>query len=324
MYDNNEIELLTLKLFTGEASTEDILIISDWLRENKENEKIFMQLKEYWNSDISSTSIIDHDRVLDRLSSEIKETRTDYSFVKKIKLKYVGAAAAILIGFLVYWGFTKEERIIHNYSYISGNAVSPIDLPDGTHILLNKNSILSYNDSFGEKNRNVKLEGEAFFEVTQDTKKPFAVDLDGTQITVLGTTFSVKNRPEEATTSTVLVEGSIRFESPDQQVLLNPNQQLVYSKNNSEINVHNVDIETAIAWKENLIRYKSLTFEEVIRMLEIHYSVMIKIENEQLKKEKITGAFDGNLNVEQILNIMKNNIQFYWKKTSDITYVIRK
>ncbi|GAB6119137.1 FecR family protein [Dysgonomonas termitidis] len=324
MWQNNEIEQLVINYLTGEASTNDILLISDWLREDQENEKIFMQIKEYWSADVSSVCDVDYNKVYDDLSLKIKDTEPGHS-PGKISLRYAAVAvAAVFIGMFIYLGFLREAQVIHNYSYISGNAVSQISLPDGTGILLNKNSTLTYNNSFGENDRYVSLEGEAFFEVTKDTGKPFIVDLNGTKIKVLGTTFNVRNRPEETFTSAVLLEGSIRFESPNQNILLNPNQELVYTKANSKINVNNADMETVIAWRENLIRYKSLSFSEVTKILEKHYNISIEINSEQLRNEKMTGAFDANLNIEQILDIMKNNIQFKWKKTNDNDYVISK
>ena len=83
-------------------------------------------------------------------------------------------------------------------------------------------------------------------------------------------------------------------------------------------------METAIAWKENLIRYKSSTSGCVITMMQQHYNVIIYIQSDELSKEQMTGAFDANLNIEQLLDMMKESAKFKWKKTEEKRYLIYK
>ena len=146
--------------------------------------------------------------------------------------------------------------------------------------------------------------------------------MNGSTITVLGTSFTVKNRVEEDYISALLVEGSIKFEADNQNIILAPNQKLVYNKSNKFLSVNDTDIEVSTAWKANLIRYKSLAFSEVMKMLEEHYAVKILINNDRVRNIIITGAFDRNMTVEQILNIMKRNIGYKVRKIDNLTYDI--
>lgn len=324
MYENNEIESLIIKYLTGETSTDDIIILSDWLKTDKNNELIFRRIKAYWEANVSTDFNIDYENTFDNLLNRIhKEAERTPS--KKRWLIYLNAAtiAAMIIGFIVYLNIYRNTPQVHYYSYMSGTTTSEFNLPDGSRIFLNKNSKLTYSDDFGNHERNVRLQGEAYFDVAKDKDKPFTVELDSSKVTVLGTSFNIKNRTGEDLIAVVLVEGSVQFQSPEENIIMSPRQELVYNKSEKKIiTVNKVDTEVTTAWKQNLIRYKSKTLAEITKILEEQYNVKIIINSRHLDETQMTGAFDANANIEQILNIMKNNIRFNWKKESTNTYLI--
>lgn len=319
---DQEIEQIILRNLSGEASCEDIITFSDWLASSARNKENFLKIKKYWDAEVTSAKLqnpeITYNKLLERIrKSERKDT------VRKLWLKYAGAAAvAIIIGISGYWiGGQKNITPVQYYSYITGNSISSFELPDGTEISLNKNSILSYSSSYGEKIREVSLEGEGYFSVTKDRAKAFIVDLNGSKISVLGTVFNVKNYKKENVTTATLLEGSIRFETPEQQILLKPDQQLVFNKSENKIDIENVSSDLVTAWKSHLIKYKSIPFKEFLNMLKEQYDVEIILSNEVLGNQKVTGSFDESLTVDQILDLMKKNLSFKWKKQG-ANYVI--
>lgn len=319
---DQEIEQIILRNLSGEASCEDIITFSDWLASSARNKENFLKIKKYWDAEVTGAKLqnpeITYNKLLERIrKSERKDT------VRKFWLKYAGAAAvAIIIGISGYWiGGQKNITPVQYYSYITGNSISSFELPDGTEISLNKNSILSYSSSYGEKIREVSLEGEGYFSVTKDRAKAFIVDLNGSKISVLGTVFNVKNYKKENVTTATLLEGSIRFETPDQQILLKPDQQLVFNKSENKIDIENVSSDLVTAWKSHLIKYKSIPFKEFLNMLKEQYDVEIILSNEVLGNQKVTGSFDESLTVDQILDLMKKNLSFKWKKQG-ANYVI--
>lgn len=323
MHNNYDIEPLIISYLTGEASARELLLISDWLREDKNNERVFMQIKEYWNADVSTTVNIDYDKVLSDVTSRIRKYKSKRT-LKTTYLRNAGIAAmAACLALFIYMGIGKEAPPVEIYSLISGNSTSQFTLPDGSNIVLNKNSKLTYTSLFDTEKRDVSLEGEAWFEVTKSQEKPFKVELNGTSINVLGTVFTARNVTNEPTTA-ILLEGSIRFEAPNQSVMLQPNQLLTYNKTSSNISITETNIETAIAWKENLIRYQSSTLGAVMAKLEESYHVTIDIKSDELRNEQVTGAFDANLNLEQILDMVKKSGSFKWKKTEEKRYLIYK
>ena len=118
-----------------------------------------------------------------------------------------------------------------------------------------------------------------------------------------------------------MLEGSIRFETPDQQILLKPDQQLVFNKSENKIDIENVSSDLVTAWKSHLIKYKSIPFKEFLNMLKEQYDVEIILSNEVLGNQKVTGSFDESLTVDQILDLMKKNLSFKWKRQG-ANYVI--
>lgn len=319
---DHEIEQIILRNLSGEASCEDILVFSEWLSSSDAHKDSFLKIKKYWDAEVDGMKLRDPEVTYNKLLDRIRKAERK-NIVRKLWIRYSSAAAiAILIGIAGYWaGGLQRNAPVQYYSYITGNSISSFELPDGTEISLNKNSTLSYSSSYGEEMREVSLEGEGFFSVTKNKAKAFVVDLNGSKISVLGTVFNVKNYKKEHVTTATLLEGSIRFETPDQQVLLKPDQQLVFDKSNNKIDMKNVSTDLVTAWKSHLIKYKSLPFKEFLDMLKKQYNVEIVLQNEALADQKVTGSFDESLTVDQILDLMKKNLSFKWKKEGD-KYVI--
>ena len=321
---NQEIEQIILRNLSGEASCDDVITFSEWLASSARNKESFLKIKKYWDAEVAGAKLQNpeatYNKLLDRIrKAERKET------VRRLWIRYAGAAAvAIIVGITGYWiGGQRNVTPVQYYSYITGNSVSSFELPDGTEISLNKNSTLSYSSSYGEKVREVSLEGEGYFSVMKDKTKAFVVDLNGSKISVLGTVFNVKNYSKENVTTATLVEGSIRFETPEQQILLKPDQQLVFNKSENQIGIENVSTDLITAWKSHLIKYKSISFREFLDMLKDRYTVDIVLSNEISGEQKVTGSFDESLTVDQILDLMKKNLSFRCKKEGD-KYVINK
>ncbi|MFV0272174.1 MAG: FecR family protein [Macellibacteroides fermentans] len=319
---DQEIQQIILRNLSGEASCDDIIIFSDWITSSTRNKESFLKIKKYWDAEVAGAKLQNPEATYNKLLERIRKAERK-SAVRKFWIKYASAAAvALLIGFTGYWiGNKKSVTPIQYYSYITGNSISSFELPDGSEIVLNRNSSLSYSSLYGEKVREISLEGEGFFSVTKNKTKAFVVDLNGSKISVLGTVFNVKNYKKENITTATLVEGSICFETPEKQVLLKPNQQLVFNKSTNKIGVESVSTDLVTAWKSHLIKYKSIPFREFLQMLEERYNADISLSNEALGNQIVSGTFDESLTVDQILDLMKKNLSFIWKKKEE-KYII--
>ncbi|MDR1918969.1 MAG: FecR domain-containing protein [Tannerellaceae bacterium] len=318
-----EIEKIILRNLSGEASAEEHAKLSEWIVEKEANKQAFFQLKAYWDAKLSGVTM-DKDAAWEQLFIRIRKSKSR-RLIGLRWLKYAGVAmiAAVFSAIATYWGLEQREApAVEYFSYASGNASSSFRLPDGTDLVLNKQSTLKYSNLYGEKVREVSLEGEAFFEVKPNTEKAFILRLGDSRITVLGTTFNVRNYAEENILRATLVEGLIRFDSPQRTVVLKPKQELSYDKQKHETSLQWVETQIATAWKENLLRYKSISFAEFLKLLEKHYEVEILLQNKILGQQKVSGSFDTALSVEQILELTKKSLSFDWEKKAN-DYIIK-
>ena len=264
-----------------------------------------------------------------------KQRSTLYSYAAMI-------VVGLCIGFLAY--FYNEPGKINNRTQKNEIATrkgskSRIVLPDSTVVWLNADSKIIYPDNFQEKKREVQLTGEAFFEVTKDTQRPFIIHTNSIDIKVLGTVFNVRSYPEESTSETSLLKGEVEItiHQSNKKYLLSPNQKLTVAnydpvvapgKNaktipgNSHVqqplltldNIHyNEDsITTATSWIENTLYVDNEILEKVISKIERWYDIEAEINNEKLKTAHFTGAFE-NKTLSEVMDALSLSNHFKYK-----------
>lgn len=223
------------------------------------------------------------------------------------------AAAIILVvatSLMVTWLMGVDEKISEPlFTEISSpvRTITTRTLPDGTVVELNANSTLKYPSSFSVNERNVYLEGEAFFDVEPDTKRPFKVHSGQLTTTVLGTEFNVKYMPGLGDVEVALVEGKVEVLVPDEEggnssVTLKPNQWVRYSNIDSQMAVQE-GARTKILWRDGILEFKENSLLEVASTLENWYGVDIEIEDPSANDMKITGTFE-NESLEHVLETL--------------------
>jgi ferric-dicitrate binding protein FerR (iron transport regulator) len=173
-------------------------------------------------------------------------------------------------------------------------------LPDGSKVQLNGDSRITYPRTFVDEERTVILEGEAWFEVVKNSK-PFVVHTNEVETHVLGTSFNVKNTPGRGVAIT-LVEGKVNIISADgKSAELKPSQQAVIPFTTSVIEVHDVNTERFVSWKDNILYFERTTLKEAAETLGCWYAVKIAIQNPDLESCVITGKYQ-NESLENVLS----------------------
>jgi transmembrane sensor len=200
-----------------------------------------------------------------------------------------------------------------------------IQLPDGSIVWLNAGSKLVYDKNYGHEDRQVTLTGEGYFDVVKDAEKPFFVHTSNVEVRVLGTLFNVKAYPEDKTTETSLIRGSVEVfikSRPLDKIILSSNEKLVVEnkvdsamakgghadkeweqplmtlnqlKRNSRDNTIN---ETQ--WTENKLVFDNEPFNEIALKMERWFAVEIEITDPVLAQKRLTGKFERE-SVEQAL-----------------------
>lgn len=322
----NNINHIIARTLSGEASSEDILSLSEWLNDSERNRDEFRQMKSYWDAEVTFCHSVAPSLQANKLLREVEQRCKNQKRQQQWRLFAPLAATVALVlalsalSFMHYRYYQASEY----YTLLTDEHKSSFTMDDGTQITLNKNSRLTYTNAYGKKERSVKLEGEAFFEVSKDATKPFVVAAGEASIIVLGTHFNVKADTSSDDITATLVEGSIRFEGSKQNIVMTPNQQLTFSCSTNKIDLKQVDTDTFTGWKNGLLKYKSIPFINLIIELEKTYQVEIKIENKQLTKPDVTvsGTFSSEQNIEQILKVITRSLPIKWSNSNG-TYYIR-
>jgi ferric-dicitrate binding protein FerR (iron transport regulator) len=196
---------------------------------------------------------------------------------------------------IAYNNTQNEDQVSYNTLSTARGEQSPypLVLADGTKVWLNAESSITFPTAFNQKERVVKLTGEAYFEVRHDARQPFKIITAKQTIEDVGTEFDVQAYPDEPKTVTTLLEGAVRVNGK----VLNPGQQ------SDGTTVSAADTETAIAWKNGLIRFDNNDVKTLMRQLARWYNVSVVYQG-AVTGHTFAGEIRRNTNLSNVLKIL--------------------
>ena len=198
------------------------------------------------------------------------------------------------------------RELIYNKLLVGRGHEYMLILNDGTRVWMNSKSELSYPVAFGENVRRVRLSGEAYFEVTKDSVRPFIVEVDrGFEVKVLGTHFNIKAYDTDDSYETTLVEGKVQVSQGHKtKITLEPSEQMVIGKDGRhEVRVVNTSYYTA--WHEGWFYFNDESLEQVLTMIGRWYDVDFVFAKENLKGIAVTGKLKRFENLSVILKMLE-------------------
>lgn len=312
--------------FPGAENTafwENFLTESPDMSESIEEARMFLRLLNYSDGDVfqSKVNTLKNriDFAIDRpsspqLSAENIGRRPAPHNRLAIGLMKVAASVSLIVvaGWLINRSWLNEEKtpVAEMREQSTGNGERTlISLGDGTKIWLNVASTIRYPETFsGKPNREVYLEGEAFFDVTKNKEQPFIVRTQEVQISVLGTTFNVKSYKKDEQIQTALISGKVTIESMEEQpkvVTLVPNQVATYHKDSKKIVLNNeTDTHALAGWKDGRLIFDNRPLSEIITALERWYDVKIEVEDENSLKCHFSAKIE-NLSLKEVLELFR-------------------
>ena len=190
-------------------------------------------------------------------------------------------------------------------------------LDDGTKVHLNAGSDIGYHEKFSDSARVVYLSGEAYFEVTRDTLRPFIVKTGQVKTTVLGTTFIVKAYPDENKVDVAVMKGMVRVENennlqPPFQHTITGNEMTSYDINSQLAIKQEFDPDQVFAWTKGIIHFKAADINEIIKTLERWYGVTFVV-NRPLNPDKDFTITYENKPLQEILEGLSFTFDFEFK-----------
>lgn len=245
---------------------------------------------------------------------------------KKILRVAAIVALPLSIGCAVYMyneAATMQNHLQRNFVFSTKSGdCSEILLPDGTKVLLNSSSTLSYPANYGMNDRKVLLSGEAFLEVEKDSLRPFIVDTKDLQVKVLGTTFNMKAYDNSDLVETTLIEGSVEVMSKLKDrntLLLKPNQKATLNKKNGRLWSETSEVTYEKAWIDGSLVFRSSSFQDVLQSLERYYGLEIEVKG-QLPEETFTGHIREK-NIWTVLRMLQNHYRFDFERNENTIYI---
>lgn len=309
---------LLFKYFSNEASAEEVAQIEQWLDEDPARQSEFDSAHCLFNA-----MILHSDELSKMTTPGALEKTSRKSKVRRLVYRYAAAAAAVVIAGLS--GVFVEREINYNKMTAQTNVLEvpagqrmSVTLSDGTQVQLNGNSRIEYPVIFSRKQRNVKLSGEAFFEVKHDERHPFIVETFASKVEVLGTRFNVYADEVSEHFSTTLVDGKVKVTTNDEtaeQVVLAPDEMVRFV--NNHLVVTKVDAENLISWTEGYVNLADTDFASLMHRFENVYGVKIVIERETMPE---IGYKSGKIRVSEGVNFALKLLQHECKFTYTENY----
>ena len=292
-------------------------------------------MKEYIKNIIEESLIneVDVDKEWERLLSSINTNKGKPSFFitqKKALHQIMRYVAAIFIGaglsFATFYIINqKTPAIIGNYKLVTlKGEKSYLQLPDGTKVWLNSCTTIQYAEDYGHSNRDIHLNGEAYFEVAPNKETPFIVKTNGINVKAVGTAFNISAYAEDPQLITTLFSGKVAVQPTltKQQVMLTPNQVAIYHKSGNKIEVTPYDKKLFAQWRGGYLSFEMMYLQDITKLLERNYNVVFRYNNQKIKKLKFSGSFRNSEDLTQILNVIKTNTGIQYQIKQD-TIVIK-
>ena len=330
MHDLEKSRLLS-KLISEELNTAETERINEWLSSSEENVAEKDSLQQIW--DLSGNYEPSFEPNLEKGLAKFKQKTqllSDTSNSPKIirmrpgrLLIRVAAVFLLLITatFLIKPGiFSGNEAI-----YASAEKIENSSMTDGSQIWLNKGSSLKYSKSFGETSRDVTLAGEAYFDVARDTDNPFTITTSNTKITVLGTSFNVREDLENNSTSLDVKTGLVSFESlkSGKKVTVKAGESADFNHKNDSFE-HDVSLSTnADSWLDNKFSFNGTRLETVFEDLGKHFNDSFEVENALINDcEYTSGEFQID-NINEIIEVLEEAFQLTIENTKNNNYMVQ-
>lgn len=218
---------------------------------------------------------------------------------------------------------TSSEKIKYNTLKVPYGKTFGLTLSDGSKVNLNAGSELKYPVTFikNEKNRNVYLNGEAYFQVAKNENHPFVVNTEDMDVEVLGTQFNVTSYTEDDKTYTVLVEGKVAAHNKlneNDTKLLNPNNKVYFDGN--QLKTENVNVKKYVAWVTGELVFIDDSFGVIKNKLERKYNVVINNSYKALDEIIITATFK-NETLDQVLKTFQTYTAFDYSIENNVVSI---
>ncbi|NNG27769.1 MAG: DUF4974 domain-containing protein [Ignavibacteriaceae bacterium] len=321
---------LLAKYLSGESSDDENAKVLSWLETDKENQKLLDSMKGVWElpekdyepSDVKAlwAEVAERAGIKGESKEQIiykmpdkKQRESIFSIVFRYTQFPVLRYAAVLIMIIsipvLYFLFSSlgdDNLIKWKTITVENSKQSSLTLSDGTILTLDSGSRLQIPENFGIDSREVKLEGEAYFEVKTDPERPFSVYSATAVIKVLGTKFNVRAWNETGKVEVAVTEGKVSFgidEKPEKLIILNKGFAGSLSKNGELSAPKQIDVNKSPAWMKGEMSFNDVPFSEILAQVERWYNVKFSLTDSTISNERLAVLIYKN-SLNDVLDVL--------------------
>ena len=214
-----------------------------------------------------------------------------------------------------------SDSIVYNRLAIPRGGEFCLTLSDGSRVWLNASTSIRYPVKFGPGERRVYLDGEAYFEVAKDAKRPFHVEFTGAEVTVLGTSFNVKAYADEGSTYTTLVSGSVSVRVGDRQSVIRPGEQMEIDAANGQMHLREVDTTAYTSWRKGRFVFVRQPMESIMQTLARWYNIRVIFLDEAARRVSITGNVRRYATFEMVTDMLEMTGDVHFELKGNDVYI---
>jgi len=327
---SNDIERKIHDYFNGQLPPVEEAELINWLNSEERNKAYFLNMKESLDPQKMKHPLLKSSfaELQSKLIINQSFRSKDSDQLRLFRISFLRIAAmlaiALISGFSIAYLFiqpkTSKTEVVWFETHVPRGEKSQLLLPDGSKVWVNSESKIAYPSNFMDGDREIKLTGEAYFEVAKSEGKPFTVKTNDYSVRVLGTKFNVMAYPDFGRTETSLIEGKIEIQKGEQSIPVVPGEIFSYSDNQFTIIEKNTS-QSAL-WKDDIFDFERITFKELVVRLERWYDVEIEIKNAELYSIVYSGIFKNEETIWQVLNTFQLTLPIEYKRVDSRKFVI--
>lgn len=298
------------RYISGDATEEEKSSMVEWLDADPEHMREFLALRKLYDITLWQQYNKDINEIIP--SKSIMGFSVRKLFVEVLKVAAIFVVAILGVRYLQPSSPVNEPVAMQTIHVPAGQRAE-LTLTDGTKVWLNAKTTFIFPNHFSKVSRNVTLDGEGYFDVTNNKKLPFIVKTEKFDIRVWGTEFNIMAYSKDNIFETSLLKGSIEVLKPgtSKGVFIRPNEQ-IFLENDRLIQSSIIHFNHFL-WKDGLISFDNESFSEMVKKLELYFDLKIEVENKAILKYTCTGKFRTKDGIEHILKVLQLRNKFSFK-----------
>lgn len=317
MTEFDPIDDLIGKVLAQEATQLEQNQLNQWLEESEANRKYFAHLKLIFDKAAATPVKIkfDQDEGWQKVKDKIRGEKRSQYFISPYVIRI--AAGIALIAVVSFFIYQWTRPVVQTLAVTTGKETKQDTLPDGSLAVLNKNSRLDFEFNSRSKTRNVKLTGEAYFEVKHEEEKPFVIEIEELLVRDIGTSFNIKAYPNSDTVVVTVESGEVQFYTlKNPGLILKAGEAGIYRKSFKEFSKMVKADTNVLAYKTKIFSFKDTDLKKAVEMINEIYDSRIILRNPSVGQCRVTVNFNND-RIEDIVDVIAETLSLSVEKKGE-------